>query len=187
MHGQAYQWLRTSDTGGRALDLYGDNSPLWNFTAHPAADITLINIGTNDANPVNNISTAQFTQSYKDLITTIHSTWPSTKIIVLSLWGGFGASGATFTQNSALVPEIESVVRHFNNGSLNTRGECAGCWVYYFNTTGILQKNDIGPQYHPTDVGQIKLASQLMMYVKLVFGWEFRQTGPDVQHETLYW
>ena len=71
MHGQTYQWLRTSDTGGRALDLYGDNSPLWNFTAHPAADITLINIGTNDANPVNNISTAQFTQSYKDLITTI--------------------------------------------------------------------------------------------------------------------
>jgi hypothetical protein len=159
MHGQTYQWLRTSDTGGRALDLYGDNPPLWNFSAHPAADI----------------------------ITTVHSTWPSTQIIVLSLWGGFGASGATYTQNSALVEEIESVVRHFNNGSLNTRGECATCNVYYFNTTGILQKNDIGPQYHPTDVGQIKLASHLMQYIKLVFGWEFRQTGPEVQHETLYW
>jgi hypothetical protein len=187
MHGQTYQWLRTSDTSGRALDLYGDNPPLWNFTAHSAADITLINIGTNDNNPINNITSAQFTQSYIDLITTIHTTWPSIQIIVLSLWGGFSPSGATYTQTGAFGSEIESVVKHFNNGSLNSRGECKGCYVYYFDTTGILQKNDIGPQYHPTDVGHIKLASHLMQYVKLVFGWELEQTGPEVLHETLYW
>jgi hypothetical protein len=187
MHGQTYQWLRTSDTSGRALDIYGDNPPRWNFTAHPAADITLVNLGTNDNNPINNITSAQFTASYIDLITTIQQTWPQTQIIVLSLWGGFGAANATYTQNSIFVPEIQEVVKHFNNGSLNTRGECASCKVYYFNTTGILQHNDIGPQYHPTDVGQIKLASHLMQYVRLVFGWEFRQTGPEVQHETLYW
>lgn len=187
MHGQAYQWLRTSDTGGRALDLYGDDPPLWNFTAHAAADITLINLGTNDFNPTNNITAAQFTQSYIDLISTIHGTWPHTQIIVLSLWGGFEASGATYAQTPAFEPQIQDVVKHFNNGSLNTRGECDSCWVYYFNTTGILQHNDIGPQYHPTDVGHLKLASHLMQYVRLVFGWELEQTGPEVQHETLYW
>jgi hypothetical protein len=187
VHGQTYQWLRTSDTSGRAIDLYGDNPPLWDFTAHPAADITLINIGTNDNNPTNNISAAQFTQSYIDLITTIHKTWPSTQIIVLSLWGGFSPSGATYVQSGAFEPEIESVVKHFNNGSLNSRGECKGCFVYYFNTTGILQQNDIGPQHHPTDVGHVKLASHLMQFVRLVFGWELEQTGPEVLHETLYW
>lgn len=187
MHGQTYQWLRTSDTGGRALDLYGDNPPPWNFTARPAADITLINLGTNDANPINNITSAQLTSSYIDLITTVHKTWPSTQIIVLSLWGGFSPSGATWTQGPSFTNEIQTVVKHFNNGSLNTRGECTSCKVYYFDTTGILQHNDIAPQYHPTDVGHIKLASHLMQYIKLVFGWELQQTGPEVLHETTYW
>lgn len=39
-----------------------------------------------------------------------------------------------------------------------------------------------GPLYHPTDVGHVKLASHLMQYIKLTFGWEFEQTGPEVQH-----
>lgn len=60
-------------------------------------------------------------------------------------------------------------------------------FVHYFNTTGILQQNDIGPQYHPTDVGQIKIASHLQQYVKLKFGYEFGATGPQVQSGTLYW
>jgi len=44
-----------------------------------------------------------------------------------------------------------------------------------------------GPQYHPTDVGHIKLASHLMQYIKLKFGWVFGATGPEVQADTLYW
>jgi hypothetical protein len=44
-----------------------------------------------------------------------------------------------------------------------------------------------GPQYHPTDVGHIKLASHLMQYIKLKFGWIFEATGPEVQADTLYW
>jgi len=83
--------------------------------------------------------------------------------------------------------EIQDVVRHFNNGSLNEKGQCAECFVYYFNTTGILEHNDIGPEYHPTDFGHAKLASHLMQYIKLIFGWDLEQTGPEVQHETLYW
>lgn len=41
-----------------------------------------------------------------------------------------------------------------------------------------------GPLYHPTDVGHIKVASHLMQYIKLTFGWIFQQTGPEVQHGT---
>lgn len=44
-----------------------------------------------------------------------------------------------------------------------------------------------GPQWHPTDVGHIKLASHLMQFIKIKFGWDLLATGPEVQHETLYW
>lgn len=60
-------------------------------------------------------------------------------------------------------------------------------FVHYFDTTGILQHNDIAPQWHPTDVGQIKVASHLMQWVKIKFGWEMGATGPEVLHDTLYW
>jgi hypothetical protein len=56
-----------------------------------------------------------------------------------------------------------------------------------FQLTGILEQNDIGPLYHPTDVGQVKLANQLMQYIKLTFAWILAQTGPEGQHDTLYW
>jgi hypothetical protein len=47
--------------------------------------------------------------------------------------------------------------------------------------------SDIGPQYHPTDVGHIKLASNLIQYIKLKFDWVLYATGPEVQHDTTYW
>jgi len=72
-------------------DTYVLDPPNWDFHAHPAADITLINIGTNDFNPVNNITSAQFTASYIQLINEVHTRWPKSQIIVLSLWEGFGA------------------------------------------------------------------------------------------------
>lgn len=52
-------------------------------------------------------------------------------------------------------------------------------FVHYFNTTGILQHSDIGPQFHPTDVGAVKIASHLIQYIKIKFGWELRATGPE--------
>lgn len=188
MHGQTLQWLKIPDTGGRALEIYGERAediPDWDFSAHPPADITVINIGTNDNGTANNITSAEFYNSYITLISEVHERWPDSQIIVLSLWGGFGAVGSTFQQGAGFLDEIQSVVRYFNNGSLNERG--GEGFVHYFNTTGILQHNDIGPLYHPTDVGHIKLASHLMQYIKLVFGWELEQTGPEVLHETLYW
>lgn len=68
-----------------------------------------------------------------------------------------------------------------------TADEPSAPFVHYFNTTGILQHNDIGPKWHPTDVGNIKLASHLTQYIKMKFNWILRATGPEVYHETLYW
>lgn len=52
-------------------------------------------------------------------------------------------------------------------------------FVNIFNTTGILQHNDIGPEYHPTDVGAVKVASHALQYIKLTYGWDLRNDGPE--------
>ncbi|KAK5115430.1 hypothetical protein LTR85_009890 [Meristemomyces frigidus] len=190
LHGQTAQWLKIPDTSGRALDIYGSDLadiPNWDFAAHPAADITVINIGTNDNNTANNVTATGYYNSYIQLINEIHTRWPQSQIIVISLWSGFSQVGNTWQQGAGFLDEIQNVVKYFNNGSLNGRGECSSCFVYYFNTTGILEHSDIGPLYHPTDVGHVKLASHLMQYIKLTFGWILEQTGPEVQHDTLYW
>lgn len=88
----------------------------------------------------------------------------------------------TWVQGAGFLTEIQQVVQHFNNVTVNGQP-----FVHYFNTTGILEHNDISPEYHPTDVGAVKLASHLMQYIKLKFGWILEQTGPEVQHDTLYW
>ncbi|KAK5174868.1 uncharacterized protein LTR77_000004 [Saxophila tyrrhenica] len=187
LHGQTFQWLKTPDTSGRALEIYGDGPdiPDWDFESHPPADITVINIGTNDNNTANNVTHKDFHDSYIRLIDEVHVRWPASQIIVLSLWEGFGETDNMWIQGGGFVDIIQDVVRSYNNGSLNERG--GEGFVHYFNTTGILQHNDIGPLYHPTDVGHIKLASHLMQYIKLTFGWVLDQTGPEVQHDTLYW
>lgn len=82
LRGQTYQWYRTSDTSGRAIEIWGDEPELWDFPAHPAADMVVINIGTNDNNSANNVSAPQFQQSYIDLISGIHSVWPDSQIII---------------------------------------------------------------------------------------------------------
>ncbi|KAL2131611.1 hypothetical protein VTI74DRAFT_4795 [Chaetomium olivicolor] len=66
-------------------------------------------------------------------------------------------------------------------------GKRAEPFVHYFNTTGIMQHNDIAPQWHPTDVGAIKVASHLQQFIRMKFDWDFCATGPEVLHETLYW
>lgn len=50
-------------------------------------------------------------------------------------------------------------------------------FVHYLSTEGIMQHNDIGPQWHPTDVGAIKVASHLLQFINLRFGWELVATG----------
>lgn len=60
-------------------------------------------------------------------------------------------------------------------------------FVHYFDTTGILRHTDIGSEGHPTDFGHVKVASRLLRYVNIKFGWDLAATGPEVQHDTLYW
>ncbi|KAL9065867.1 MAG: hypothetical protein Q9157_007327 [Trypethelium eluteriae] len=202
-HGQLYQWFKTSDTSYRATQIYGSNQPDWDFSAHPAADIVVINIGTNDAGSSANVSDAEFTANYITFINRIHCVWPDAQIVVFSLWGGWSQQGDTWVQGPTYVQAIENVVQAFSGPSTPAPygGNSSVCqtasanysnvtsdtpqgrgFVHYFNTTGILQHNDIGPLYHPTDVGHVKLASHLMQFVKLKFGWMFGAIGPEVQH-----
>jgi hypothetical protein len=126
-----------------------------------------------------------------------------------SLWNGFGADGNTYAQGGAFVKEIYNLYTYFNSPQYlrnpvmydpitnttrpsshphnQSRGGLTQPFVHYFNTTGILQHNDIGPQWHPTDVGHVKVASHLIQYTNLKFGWDLFATGPEVQHDTLYW
>ncbi|KAK2768029.1 gdsl-like lipase acylhydrolase domain protein [Colletotrichum kahawae] len=228
--GQSHQWFYTSDTGGRAAEVWGgmcyaftpghqiafaassprlspdsqlgllsritqltksnvDNPEPWDFSRNPAADLVIINLGTNDANSANNVTKSTYVESYKKLIQGVHGKWPEAQ----QMWQGFFQDGNTYGQNTDLRDEVYSVYEYFNteeylgdpitwdavtNTTSNT-GEPAKPFVHFFNTTGILQHNDIAPQWHPTDVGQIKVASHLIQYITLKLGWPLYATGPE--------
>ncbi|KAL4999953.1 SGNH hydrolase-type esterase domain-containing protein [Aspergillus recurvatus] len=176
--GQIYQWYRTTDTSPRATKIYGEVPPDWDFNAQQPADLVVINIGTNDNNPQNNVPSEKYFTDYVKLVADIHRIWPHAQIVLMSLWGGFAATGDTYIQGPLFVDEIKSVYELFQR---------EGDFVHYFDTTGILQQNDIAPQWHPTDVGHIKVAAHFMQWVKLKFGWEMAATGPMVHSGTLYW
>jgi hypothetical protein len=203
--GQTYQWFQTSDTSYRANQIWGVNPEPWNFARQQAADLVLINLGTNDNNTANNVTNQEYLTSYLDFVQEVHKVYPEAQIVIMSLWNGFNQEGSSYKQDGAFVDEIYTVYQRFTGEG----------WLHYFNSTGILQHNDIGPQYHPTDVGHIKvrllieqsrvghirglgegkgdkltiqqIASHVMQYIRIKFGWEFASTGPEVQHETLYW
>lgn len=45
LRGQTYQWLHTSDTSGRAIEIWGNNPEPWKFGQHQKSDIVVINLG----------------------------------------------------------------------------------------------------------------------------------------------
>jgi len=145
--GQEFQWYRTVDTSPRALSLYGSDPPLWDFEAHTPADLVIINIGTNDNNTANPVTREQYLQSYIDFIPKVRTVYPNAQIVLMSLWNGFSRTGNSYRQVGAYNEEIYQVYKKYE----------ADGNVHYFNSTGILQHNDVGPQYHPTDVGHIKV------------------------------
>ncbi|KAI8176489.1 hypothetical protein K4K54_008098 [Colletotrichum sp. SAR 10_86] len=173
------------------------NPEPWDFSRNPAADLVVINLGTNDANAANNVTKSTYVESYKKLIQGVHGKWPEAQ----QMWQGFFQDGNTYGQNTDLRDEVYSVYEYFNTeeylgdpitwdaitNTTSNIGKPAKPFVHFFNTTGILQHNDIAPQWHPTDVGQIKVASHLIQYITLKLGWPLYATGPEVYHETLYW
>ncbi|KAK4660222.1 hypothetical protein QC762_117160 [Podospora pseudocomata] len=203
--GQVHQWFYTSDTSWRASQIWGDNPEPWDFSKQPAADIVVINIGTNDHNQHNNVSTEAYIDALGKIIQGVHGKWPKAQVIVMSLWLGFYQQGNTYLPNApeGWVKEIQDLVKYFNSDKYLSQPVIydgvtkkstklrvkrkESPFVHWFNTKGILQHNDIGPQWHPTDVGAIKVASHLQQFIRIKFGWELEATGPEVWHETLYW
>ncbi|KAF2430388.1 acetylxylan esterase [Tothia fuscella] len=177
LRGQSYQWFQTQDTGWRSTQLYGKNPEPWNFTAHPAADLVIIHLGTNDNNTHNNVSSATYLKTYIEFARKVHDVWPKSQIILVSLFNSFWQDGADYRQSGIMVDEIKQVF-----DTLKGEG-----WIHYFDTRGILAHNDIGPQWHYTDIGNVKLASALMQYIRMKFGWEVEGAGPEILHDTLYW
>ncbi|KAK1142612.1 hypothetical protein N8T08_007416 [Aspergillus melleus] len=197
--GMTHQWTYASDVGNRAKASYGTHPEKWDFSAHRPADLVVINLGTNDHRDPNNLPGKTFAASYIGLIETVHKTWPEAQVVLMSLWGNFTTTtpispgeneykadlqseydyAYTYIQHPTYVSEIKAVYEHF-------RGK-GDDYVHYFDTTGILQHNDLAPPDHPTDVGHLKIASHLMQWAKIVLGWELGATGAEVQHDTEYW
>ncbi|KAK5636170.1 hypothetical protein RRF57_011882 [Xylaria bambusicola] len=109
------------------------------------------------------------------------------------LWLGFYQYGNSYAQYQGFQQELEEIVTYFNSDeylsapkiwdgvteTTETLSTPSEHFVHFFRTKGILQHNDISPQYHPTDVGAIKVASHLLQYIKLTFGWNLVATGPE--------
>jgi len=82
-----------------------------------------------------------------------------------SLWLGFSQTGNTYASVSykGFVKEVQDMIKMFNSDEylnnpvvydgvtkkLSQTNKKAKPFVHLFNTTGILQHNDIGPQWHP--------------------------------------
>lgn len=114
-------------------------------------------------------------------------TWPQ------KMWLGFYQDGNTYSQRTTYTAEARQVYEYFNTDiylsnpviwdgiakKASNTGKKTKPFVHFFDTDGILQHNDISPKFHPTDVAQIKVASHLMQWIKLTFGWEMEARGPE--------
>ena len=83
LRGMFYQWFHTPDTSYRATQIWGDKPEVWDFSKHLAADIVVINLGTNDNNAANNVTTAGYVAQYTMLVEGIHAVWPKAQIILI--------------------------------------------------------------------------------------------------------
>ncbi len=111
----------------RSLTRTPDNQEPWDFSKHPAADLVVINIGTNDKRPTNNVSTADYIDALTKIIQGVHGKWPKAQVVVMvglvfiptlgasiiswkwdvltlpltqTLWLGFYQSGNTYLSNA---------------------------------------------------------------------------------------
>ncbi|KAK4125338.1 hypothetical protein N657DRAFT_655366 [Parathielavia appendiculata] len=162
-HGQVYQWFYTSDTSYRASVIHGDGPEPWDFSKQSPADIVVIDIDTNDNSQANNVSTEAYFNAVTKIIQGVHGKWPKAQVIVMSHWRGFYEFGNTYSAQRALGFNTDAYLRN----------------PIAFNTAGILQHNDIAPQWHRTEVGAIKVARHLQQFIRMKFGWDFYTTRPE--------
>jgi hypothetical protein len=134
LRGQEFQWFHTQDTTWRARQIYGEEPEKWDFAAQQAADLVLINIGTNDRN---NVSKALFQDTYIKFVGKVHEVWPKANIILMSLTNGHSLWGVEWRQNSFYKEEILAVYEKYKPQG----------FVHYFDTKGIMAHNDVVSQF----------------------------------------
>ncbi|KAJ5888721.1 CAZyme family CE2 [Penicillium taxi] len=176
VHGMGWYWHHASDPGSRASRTYGDDPEIWDVKTKQPADLVVIQMGGNDFRHPNDVSGRDFYHAYVEFIEDLHSTWPNAVVLLVSQWGTWEKKGYSYIPSTVYEEETRQVHEHFRD-----RG-----FVYYFDTSGILQHNDIGPKNHPTDIGHIKIASHLLQWVRVVLRWNIEPMG-EVQHGTEYW
>lgn len=63
---------------------FTDNPEPWDFEKQETIpDIVVINLGTNDNNAANNVSSEAYVEAYKNLIRGVHGKYPEAKVIVM--------------------------------------------------------------------------------------------------------
>lgn len=60
-----------------------ENAEPWDFSTQPAADLVVINIGTNDQNAYNNVSAQTYQDSLTRLIQGVHGVWPNAQVVLM--------------------------------------------------------------------------------------------------------
>jgi lysophospholipase L1-like esterase len=60
-----------------------DKPEPWDFSKRPAADIVVINIGTNDNNEANNVTTEAYIDALTKIIQGVHGKWPKAQVVVM--------------------------------------------------------------------------------------------------------
>lgn len=58
-----------------------DNAEPWDFAAHPAADLVIINIGTNDVSY--SVADDAYADSLTKLIQGVHGVWPDAQVLIM--------------------------------------------------------------------------------------------------------
>lgn len=65
------------------LTLNLDNPEPWDFSQQQAPDIVVINLGTNDFNEANNVTSETYLDAYKKLIQGVHGKYPNAQVVVM--------------------------------------------------------------------------------------------------------
>jgi hypothetical protein len=112
----------------------------------------LINLGSNDNNTANNVTNEENYNSHILFMSKVYAVYPNAQTIIMSLWNGFNRVGNIYREVGVFRDEFYAVYKHLENKG----------YVHDFNSTDILQHNDIGPQHHPTDFEHVKIVSHML-------------------------